>query len=907
VVRRKKLVIVIWAIAFLALTPLILNYSHYISYSVNTSSLSNTESAKAQDIMSTKSQQNSSLVVVITQTPGEQQSTRALANQTLAFQRALNSASVSPFYSSSESTFSAYAKFLNGILGGNASAAIRNTYSNFSTLTTQVYSFPSAFLGNWSQAGYTQESISQTAAKSGYNTSIPYESIFIKALNQSFVAGSETSGPLRVQNATQAAAIALLAKSNPLVFAVVNTPGYNVTNYGTDVKNSTVADLLTKYSGHQVTVQVLESVLNGGSNPGEYYVSHFGLRGAPSFITQNYVSPDNSTYLVNINFNVTENYRGSGNFYPAQNATPAVRELAQTYFGGNATVTGQGAIASDTQSISSSSGYVFGFTFILLAVAVAIVLASLLSPILALIFVSLATALGYVSIYLTGLALGSVDFTVTYTLTAVILGVSTDYLVFTLSRYREELRSGKSSQAALLEATSKAGFAVLVSGVTVAASLGALSFISDLRTWGPVLFISILLTVALETTLLPAVVNLIGPRLFLRRSLRVQNYDNKKKATSIFYRTTKFSQRHKYAVVALIVLLAAPAVFFWFNVPTTYNFNEGLPKNLPSVKALNTIDQKFGSNLIYPTIVIVNFSQNALTNGSITPDVQRTLSQYASYLIGEEGVKQVVGPMINGSQVGLTPGSSQFVFNNGKNAYFLVFTNYDPYSSSAISLVKDLRANSSVFIVGGLTSSVIDLQNYYSVAYTELEILILAVIAVVLGLSFRSIKYPLISLTGVFISITWTTGIVYLISKYVLGQNLVFLIPIVLYVILMSLGNDFTVFILSRVKEEQQKFGFEEGLARAMVGSGAVVTALGLILAASLGSLALVPFGFLEQIGIAFVVSLILDTFVIRTFYFPSMITLLKGREKINLRQLEPDTSLRLPAEDLESQRITPE
>jgi RND superfamily putative drug exporter len=62
-----------------------------------------------------------------------------------------------------------------------------------------------------------------------------------------------------------------------------------------------------------------------------------------------------------------------------------------------------------------------------------------------------------------------------------------------------------------------------------------------------------------------------------------------------------------------------------------------------------------------------------------------------------------------------------------------------------------------------------------------------------------------------------------------------------------------------------------------MVGSGAVVTALGLILAVSLGSLGLVPFGYLEQLGIAFVISLIVDTFVIRIFYFPSMLLVLKG------------------------------
>ncbi|HYB03042.1 MAG TPA: MMPL family transporter, partial [Nitrososphaerales archaeon] len=749
------------------------------------------------------------------------------------------------------------------------------------SLSMRVYTFPGAFLTTWSRNGYSQDSIFQTAKNtSGYNASDPFQSNFLNSLNRSFSANQGAIQPeLRVQNATTVSAITLYSKSNPIILAVVETPGYNITNYRTQL-NSTVAELLTKYSGHNVTTQVLDSVLNGGSDPGTYYVTKYGLLNVPTFITQNSVSSDNSTYLVTVHFNVTDSYRGSNNFYPAQNATPALRDLSAKYFGTNAIVTGQGAVAYDTQSLSSSSGYVFGFTFIFLAIAVAIVLASFLAPILALVFVSIATALGYVSVYLTGVALGSVDFTVTYTLTAVILGVSTDYFVFILSRYREELKAGKIKEEALLEATRKAGFAVLVSGITVATSLGALSFVSDLRSWGPVLFISIILTVALETTLLPAVVNLIGPRLFLKR-----NFQNTKKSTaiipqkSIFYKTTKFSEKRKFLVIGVIALLAIPGIYFWFRVPTTYNFNEGLSSNLSSVKGLNLVDQKFGSNLIYPIFVIVDLKGNPLlSDGSLTFEAQQTLGMYAKTLLDMEGAKQVIGPMVNGDVVQLTNQSSQFIFNGGKNAYFLLFTSYDPYSPSALSLVKELRNNNTQFLVGGLTSSVIDLQNYYSAAYTQLEIIIVAIIAVVLGISFRSIKYPFISLSGVFISITWTTGIVYAISKYLLGQDLVFLIPIVLYVILTSLGNDFTVFILSRVKEEQQKFGFEEGLARAMVGSGAVVTALGLILAVSLGSLALVPYGFLEQIGIAFVVSLVLDTFVIRTFYFPSMILLLRGK-----------------------------
>ncbi len=125
--------------------------------------------------------------------------------------------------------------------------------------------------------------------------------------------------------------------------------------------------------------------------------------------------------------------------------------------------------------------------------------------------------------------------------------------------------------------------------------------------------------------------SLIGPRLFLKR-----NFQNTNKSTaivpqkSIFYKTTKFSEKRKYLVVGVITLLAIPGIYFWFNVPTTYNFNEGLPSNVPSVKGLDLIDQKFGSNLIYPTFVVVDLKGNPLlSNGSLTREAQQTLGMYA--------------------------------------------------------------------------------------------------------------------------------------------------------------------------------------------------------------------------------------------------------------------------------------
>ena len=65
-----------------------------------------------------------------------------------------------------------------------------------------------------------------------------------------------------------------------------------------------------------------------------------------------------------------------------------------------------------------------------------------------------------------------------------------------------------------------------------------------------------------------------------------------------------------------------------------------------------------------------------------------------------------------------------------------------------------------------------------------------------------------------------------------------------------------------------------------MASSGRVVTSLGMILALSLGSLGLIRSGFLQQLGVAFFISLIIDTFIIRTFYFPAMLSIMRKREE---------------------------
>nr|WP_232049052.1 MMPL family transporter [Sulfuracidifex tepidarius] len=552
-------------------------------------------------------------------------------------------------------------------------------------------------------------------------------------------------------------------------------------------------------------------------------------------------------------FNVSSNYYLANGETVSQYDYPQIEKITSNYFN-SFYITGNGAILYDTQSVTSKSGFAFGLIFVVLAIAVGITLYSYRASILSLLFISISTLIGYLAIVMAGLLIGSVDYVVNYTLTAVLIGITTDYLVFILSRYKNELSIGKSDNEASLETAKRAGKTVLISGLTVGLSLLTFSLIPGFLSWGVVLVISVLITVTFIVTFVPSIISIIGKKILTNSEIR----ENKPIRKSFFYRTAIASVKHKFLVIGIILAFAIPSILFFINLPTTYNIQSGLPNNLPSVQGLNYLESKFGSNYIFPIYIITNNTNN--------------LNNISSYLLTVKGMTGGFGPFLQGNST-VNNNISEFKIGN---YYYVLYSNYSPYSSEAINLVQHLRQNKDL-IVGGLTSTIIDQQRVNGVYYPLLEILITIVAAAVIGLSFKSIKYALISISGVIISISWSTVLLYLISTTLLHQQLIYLIPIILFVILMSLGSDYSTFIISIVEEESSK-DVREAVPNAFSKTGKIVTSLGIILAISLGVLALIPVGFLEQLGIAFIVAIILDTFIIRNFYFPAMLSILKNK-----------------------------
>ena len=136
ILKRKKAIVAIWVVAFIIFLPLIFNYGKFVSYSISSSALSDTESGRAQTLLNSFSPVNSSLTIVIPVNNTQANSTFTnLVNSTLAFQQAVNSSSI-PYLQGSKSAFTDYQQFLNSILSANSQTII-NTYQNISQLSSQ--------------------------------------------------------------------------------------------------------------------------------------------------------------------------------------------------------------------------------------------------------------------------------------------------------------------------------------------------------------------------------------------------------------------------------------------------------------------------------------------------------------------------------------------------------------------------------------------------------------------------------------------------------------------------------------------------------------------------------------------------------------------------------------------------
>jgi RND superfamily putative drug exporter len=218
----------------------------------------------------------------------------------------------------------------------------------------------------------------------------------------------------------------------------------------------------------------------------------------------------------------------------------------------------------------------------------------------------------------------------------------------------------------------------------------------------------------------------------------------------------------------------------------------------------------------------------------------------------------------------------------GKNGYVqrFVVLQSDPYSQQAMNTVTALRnavhaaaPPGATVLVGGVTAVTLDTLNASNRDLIVIAPAVLLVILIILCLLLRAVVAPVLLIATVVLSFFASLGVSVLVFTHVFGfQGIDPGLPILLFIFLVALGVDYNIFLMSRVREEAERYGTREGVMRGLTTTGSVITSAGVILAGTFSVLMTLPFKQLIDIGFAVAFGVLFDTVVVRSFLVPSLI-----------------------------------
>ncbi|HEX7951082.1 MAG TPA: MMPL family transporter [Candidatus Limnocylindrales bacterium] len=213
----------------------------------------------------------------------------------------------------------------------------------------------------------------------------------------------------------------------------------------------------------------------------------------------------------------------------------------------------------------------------------------------------------------------------------------------------------------------------------------------------------------------------------------------------------------------------------------------------------------------------------------------------------------------------------------------------DPYSNAAFDTVDRIRsqlAGTAVgygpvaqILVGGQSALERDLEETIGTDFVRVAALTVVGVLLVLMLLLRSLVAPLYLVGTVLLSYLATLGLGSVLFQDVLGQaGMNYFLPLMVFVLLVALGSDYNIFLMSRVREESAARGTTDGIRIASARTGAVITSAGIILAGTFLAMVASPLTVLFQVGIMVAMGVLIDTFIVRSLLVPAITTILGER-----------------------------
>ncbi|HEV3142637.1 MAG TPA: MMPL family transporter, partial [Gemmataceae bacterium] len=490
----------------------------------------------------------------------------------------------------------------------------------------------------------------------------------------------------------------------------------------------------------------------------------------------------------------------------------------------------------------------------------------------------------------------------------ILFGTGTDYCLFLMARYQEELEAGQPAAPALRFSLGSVAGALVASAATVMAGLGLMGFAEfrKISCAGPVMALSLAVALIASLTLSPALLRLFGKAIFWPR--RFSPAYPRATHTGIWHKISQWVVRHPKLVLGLAAVSLLPLAVFGLQVRSSFKPTGDLSPNARSVRGMAVTQRHFPAGETGPiTVLLVS---DADWNSPEGREAIQKLSQCFQFLDHVEEVRSLTQPlgMPVPDMAVAKPDTSRKPLNslldtvkkemggvlanslNKARAFYVakidtdqgpryvtrldVVLKCDPFEADSVQTLEIIEAwlrnhppaGAVQCECYGVTVHTRDMSQVIERDRLRVNTLVLIGVFAILMIVVRRPWLALYLLATVLLSYYATLGATALFAHYWAGKPLgqvEWRVPFFLFTILIAIGEDYNILMVSRVLQERRRWGPREGLRRGLARTGGTITACGVIMAGTFGTLMLGHLGTLVQIGFALGLGVLLDTFVV--------------------------------------------
>ena len=522
-------------------------------------------------------------------------------------------------------------------------------------------------------------------------------------------------------------------------------------------------------------------------------------------------------------------------------------------------VSGPAGITVDAVKVFGSiDGTLLIGTTLLILVLLLLIYRSPIVALVPLVVVGIAYAIAGGVVYLVVRAL---DFPINGQATGILIilmfGAGTDYCIYLVARYREELRRTEDRHAAMQQAVARSAPAILSAGGTVVAAMLVLlvADLSSTRNQGPVLAIGIAITMLAGLTLLPALLTIIGRRSFWPAVPRFGDEDRSRR--SLYHRVGEVVTGRPIMTIVAVTAVLLVCVLGVLSNPSGLGIGGGFRAKPESIQGQIALSRALPPGELAATQVVVRAPQ---------ADLPAASDAVAKALAADTGAVSTVRPGI--------------VARDGQAQVLDVVLASDPYGDTAEASIPGLRkvaseaatAAGGSALVGGPTAEAYDTDRTVRGDARLIVPLTLLLILLILIALLRALVAPLYLIATVILSYFATLGLSYVLFLHVFGSPGVDpSYATFLFLFAVALGVDYNIFLVSRVREEAESAPMRPAVLRALETTGGVITSAGLILAGTFLVLMTLPLEALFQLGFGVALGVLIDTFIVRTLLVPAL------------------------------------